>query len=366
MQELKDLSGIPRGAFSHVRDQKGLVALTKLPGAGWALRQLIKYSYEKTARVKLLANAVKVGPEAYPELGSHLNRVCTAFAIAVPELFIMPGTDFRAYTTGADNPTIVITSGLLEALNEEEAVCLLAHQVSHLHCSHMPYLMLCEFLRSFSELLGIASAPLLGLRLAVEEWRRSAELSCDRGAALVAGKADTMLGMISKLAGVTPAFGGVTPAALAEQKSEFAALTEGLSVNRFYRMMMYLEPGHEFAAIRFSELREWSESEQFTDILAGKVPDAGLDENEAPHLWGEFVHADVCPSCGRADFEDEGRIEGLVAGLKTAASGAVNVATHGVGALNKAFEIFSKVVQPEGKVHSSDGTAIKIPVREAD
>src|SRR5258707_3874724 len=108
----------------------------------------------------------------------------------VPELFISQDPLVNAMTLGADKPFMVITTGLVDLMDPEEARFIIGHELGHVLSGHAVYrTMLFHLVRLAAR---IAWMPLgdLGIRAIIwglEEWYRKSELSCNR-AGLLAGQ----------------------------------------------------------------------------------------------------------------------------------------------------------------------------------
>ena len=89
---------------------------------------------------------------------------------------------------GTSKPIVVINSELVRILDEDGRRIVLAHEAAHVHSDHVLYrtaLLILMRLGSSMRLPLLAGLPLLAIQLALLEWFRAAELSCDRAAALV-------------------------------------------------------------------------------------------------------------------------------------------------------------------------------------
>ncbi len=349
-----DFSSMPQGAFAHPDDCRAVAALEKIPGVTWAMKKLAEYSYDRVTRASLLAKYIKAGPGAYPELERITRDIACSLDVSVPELFVRCNPAPSAFTTGISQPMTVISTGMLDLLDEQEMTALIATQVSHAHCGHLPFLAVSDFMRQAAISLGVAATPLLGPRIALEQWRRKAELSCDRGALLVCENLDTILGMLSKLGGgACRQYGGVSPAAMAGQENIFARSTSGIAAGRLYRASMYLDAESFFAPLRVAEISRWAGSPAHAALTNGDYAAAGAAadrEMNSPPLWGEFAaHSATCPACGcLLHAGDESATCGFcewTAGLKSAAGSAVNIAQQGMNALSQAASVFFDALQ---------------------
>jgi hypothetical protein len=137
-------------------------------------------------------------------LGSLLVRCAGKLCLKyLPKMYVDSELGYNAYSFGFDEkPYVVIGEALLDALNEQEVVALLGHELGHIGCGHMLYHTLAEFVLqgvSFSATaLGI---PLLEapLRLALLSWRRESEVSADRASLLVTDSVDAVKSLLRKV-----------------------------------------------------------------------------------------------------------------------------------------------------------------------
>ena len=140
--------------YVHPADSKALAALRAIPGIDTALKQLLKVTGESAIRVTFMASAVKVTPLQCPDLHAKLQVVCTTLGVDMPDLFIQQNPIVNAFTGGVDKPVIVLHSGLLERLDDEETLAVIAHEVGHIHAEHVLYLTAAQLI------LALATIPL--------------------------------------------------------------------------------------------------------------------------------------------------------------------------------------------------------------
>src|SRR5690349_13608572 len=95
----------------------------------------------------------------------------------------------NAMTFGTSRPVVVLNSELVRILPAEGHRVVLAHEAAHVHSGHVLYqtalTILLQLGTSVARLPFLAGLPLMAIQLALLEWYRGAELSCDRAAALV-------------------------------------------------------------------------------------------------------------------------------------------------------------------------------------
>src|SRR5436190_1020570 len=105
-----------------------------------------------------MASAVKVTPKQCPDLHAKLQIACTTLGVAMPDMFIQQNPLVNAFTGGVEKPIIVLHSALIERLNEEETLAVIAHEVGHIHAEHVLYLTAA---RLFEALANFGAARLI-------------------------------------------------------------------------------------------------------------------------------------------------------------------------------------------------------------
>ncbi len=328
------------GAFSHEDDARRVRMLRDVPGVSWAVRQLLRHSYEQSLRLRTMGTTVRVGPGSYGRLHEMLEEVVERLDISRPDCCVRRDPRPLASMTGLEQPMLILTTGLLELLEEEEMQAALAHEVSHIHCRHLPYLLVSDFLRYLSAELGLGAAPFVGARIALEEWRQAALLSCDRGALLVTGRLEVVQSWLRKLGGAGASenrYGAVTAEALAVQAAEYDELRRASTGGRLYRAMLLMNPDALFIPERLAEIDAWAESGAWRAFASGEYPRAEREETAPggePPLWGAFAgaHAQEDTAGSPGPDLDEVVRQGMASvgeGLRTAAGGAALMAQEG-------------------------------------
>jgi Zn-dependent protease with chaperone function len=103
-----------------------------------------------------------------------------------PNLYMTQFPFANAFTIGTDKPIVVLNSELVRILDDDGRRVVLAHEAAHVHSDHVLYrtalVILLRLGLSVVRLPLLAGLPLLAIQLALLEWSRAAELSCDRAA----------------------------------------------------------------------------------------------------------------------------------------------------------------------------------------
>lgn len=257
------------GSWEHPTDRAALGALQKIPGFDLLLRKIIGIFGEKNVRMMFQANAVKVGPQQYPEIHESLLRVCNVLDTDVPPLYIAQGPMANAGAVGVDNPFIVLQSSLVELATPAELEAVIGHEVGHIMSDHALYrtmlFILLNMAATRSPLITTAMRPII---FALLEWSRKAEVSCDRAGLLAGQDVDASLGVLGVLAGgIRGNNHELNLEAFIEQSDEYKD-AEGLGA--YYKFTSMLGQTHPFAVVRVAELRNWIESGDYHRIMAGE------------------------------------------------------------------------------------------------
>lgn len=270
----KKFADLGKHEYVHPSDSKALAALRAIPGIDTALRQLLKVTGESAIRVTFMASAVKVTPKQCPDLHAKLQIACTTLGVDMPDLYIQQNPVVNAFTGGVDNPIIVLHSGLIERLNEEEILAVIAHEVGHIHAEHVLYLTAAQLILAVAT-IPLASLPIAGLikelltatmRGALLAWMRRAELSCDRAALLVTQDPHVIGKTMMKLAGGTLA-SKIDYDLFLDQAREFQKNYDEKKLDKFWADIINAGLSHPFPIWRVSEILQWVESGQYAELM---------------------------------------------------------------------------------------------------
>jgi Zn-dependent protease with chaperone function len=183
------LEGISPRAYQHPADRAATAALQKVPYLDDVVRKLIALGYERALRAAALGASVRLGQDQLPHIWV-LHRQCfNALDLErVPDLYMTQFPLANAATIGIEKPVVLLNSELVRILDEDGRRAVLAHEAAHVHSGHVLYqtaLLILLRVGSSARLPLLAGLPLLAIELALLEWFRGAELSCDRAAALL-------------------------------------------------------------------------------------------------------------------------------------------------------------------------------------
>jgi Zn-dependent protease with chaperone function len=273
------LPDISSRAWEHPADRGALVALRKLKGFDAVLKALSGLVSERAVRLELLGSAIRVDERQFGTIHRLLTEACTVLdAPRIPELYVTANPVPAAVTIGMDKPVIVLNSGLVDLLDEDELTFVVAHELGHALSGHAVYQTLLQRLIRLSAVLTAVPVGGLGIRLimaALMEWSRKAELSADRAGLLATQDPAVAFRTHMKLAS-----GGHLEEL--DQTSFFAQGREydeaGDVRDSVLKMLLIEARSHPFAVVRASELRRWVDSGNYTAVLGGSYPRRGDDE----------------------------------------------------------------------------------------
>ena len=255
-------------AWEHPTDRAALASLRQIPGFDSLLRKFVGTFGETNVKTIFTAAAVRVGPKQYRSIHESLVRVCEVLDTDVPPLYVSQTPIMNAGAYGMDNPFIVLNSRLIEIGAPEEVEVVLGHEVGHIMSEHALYRTLLYLLLTFSSrvspLVGQAALP---ITLALLEWSRKAEISCDRAGLLSSQNLRHAQGMHCVLAGgIRGRRDELNLEAFLEQAEEYRS-AGGLSA--YYRFMSTLGRSHDFPVVRVAELNNWYDSGEYDAIVGG-------------------------------------------------------------------------------------------------
>jgi len=278
----KILTQIAPVSWEHPADRAALQSLRAVPGFDEVLKKIYGFLGERGVRLLFQADAVRVGPTQFPRLYQLYTDVVTTLDWQVrPELFVSQTPFANAGAFGMDKPFIVINSGALSLLDDDEMQSLLGHELGHVMSGHALYHTLLVLLLnvSFSALPFLAGIAILPIQLALLEWFRKSELSCDRAGLLATQDPKASLRMNLKFAG-----GGnmkqMDLNAFLVQAREYEE--NGGAIDRVFKILGVLMRTHPFNTVRAAELQRWVEGGDYDRILRGEYTRRGTEAEQRP------------------------------------------------------------------------------------
>ncbi len=273
------LAGISPRAFQHPADRAATAALQQIPHLDAVVRRLIDLGYERALRQAFLGAAVRLGEGQLPQIWVLQREVYNALDITeVPDLYLTQFPIANAATIGAAHPTVVLNSELVRLLDTAAMRVVLAHEAAHVLADHALYrtaLMILLRLGTAVRLPLLAGLPVMAIRSALLEWSRSAELSCDRAAAVVTRDPLAVCRALMALAA----------GAAADDLSLDAFMAQGLeyrekghAVERLSRLLMDLNVTHPLPVRRTHELLTWVRGGDYDRIIGGDYVRRGQEE----------------------------------------------------------------------------------------
>jgi Zn-dependent protease with chaperone function len=260
-------------AYEHPADRGALVALRAVPGLPAVLRALSGAVGERSERLLLLASAVKVTPRQFSEIYALRNECADTLDVGtVPEIFVIRDPDPVAMTIGMDEPFLVLSTGLIELLDVDGLRFVIGHEMGHVLSGHAVYRTLLLYLTGAS--LNFAWFPigywgLRAIQMALEEWYRKSELSCDRAGLLCGQSAAVALRVHALLAGAVR----TGPDELADFLAQSDEYDGGGDIrDSVLKLGHLLGRSHPLPALRAAELQRWAASDEYTTILGGAYP----------------------------------------------------------------------------------------------
>ncbi|MCZ6858431.1 MAG: M48 family metallopeptidase [Gemmatimonadetes bacterium] len=280
----KILTGIAPVSWEHPADRATLQGLRAVPGFDTAVKRILSFiGGEQGIRLIFQANAVKVGPKQFPKLHSMLTEVQTTLDWEDKvELYVSQTPVANAMAVGFEEPFIVMHSGTMSLLNDDEQRVVLGHELGHVMSGHALYhtILYLIILFGFANLPFLAGIALLPIRLALMEWYRKSELSADRAGLLACQNHEDALRLNMKFAGGGQA-SEMDLDAYMEQAKEYAE--GGGPLDTIYKILNTLDLDHPFSSMRAAELQKWIDEGAYDKIVVdGEYTHRGAEEEERP------------------------------------------------------------------------------------
>ncbi|MDJ0836360.1 MAG: M48 family metallopeptidase [Acidobacteriota bacterium] len=273
------LTAIDGSAYQHPLDKSALEMLRKVPGTNTILRFLIRELSERRLRMYFQQAYVKVTPVHLTPLYDHIEHSAHILDLEmVPQLFVMNDPRPNAFAIGVDDPFVVVTTALLDTLDEAQIRGVIAHELGHIQAGHQLYrtaLYLIVNLAQFlvGNLIPMRDMALKAIYYALLYWNRCSELTGDRAQMLIQRDYESYVACEMKFAGGCNYTNGMLNMdAFLEQAEEAVKMKEEHILNRVYSSMQAAETTHPYPVWRVGHMSEWIYDGNFLDIIHGTYP----------------------------------------------------------------------------------------------
>jgi len=294
------LTDIAPRSWEHPADKAALQALRRIPVFDEVLKKLFGFFGEKPVRLAFQANAVRVSSKQFPRLkGLYEDVLRTLDSPKDYPLFVSQTPIVNAGAWGMDEPFIVLNSGTVALLDDQQLAYIMGHELGHILSDHVLYKTMTALLLQLAQMgfpiVGLAARVVL---VALLEWSRKSELSCDRAGLLSVQDPEVVMRTMLKMAG-----GGEDEET---NLQEFIVQAEEYQVggdvaDQVFKILNLIGATHPFWTLRVSELRAWIEGGDYDRIVRGEYPRRGEPD---PAYQEDLKEAASAYAEGARDFLD--------------------------------------------------------------
>jgi Zn-dependent protease with chaperone function len=303
-EDLKEFPDLSHHAFQHHLDSQAIASLQKVPGLHKVVKFISENSIERVILIEKMSSTVRVNAQQYPSLYKQYVKMAQVLDVKkLPNLYIETTNTINAYAMGIENYSIVLCSGLIDILTEDELNAIIGHELGHVKCEHQLYKTMTYIITNFGNAIISSAIPYIGsllsvgLQLALLEWNRKAEFSCDRAALLATQDVEAIAGALGKLAG----FSQKIPDAMnideiEVQAGDYHELGETSMINKLIKLYSLLQQTHPYPVVRVKEIRHWAKSRDYADILSGRYGKGALPQAVGQKMLASAPRVKICPN----------------------------------------------------------------------
>lgn len=230
--------------------------------------------YIRLVQGQYLGNALQVSNKHFYRIKQIIEDQSKMLEIMEPNVFINQDPYPNAYTLGFKNPyTIVLTSSLIENLNEDELEAVIAHEMGHAKFHHP----------RISSVVNPAGKNIPIFTWLFGFWERSAEISADNISLFITENPRALVTSLFKIS-IGPKFlGQIDEEELLKQSSE-------IKLSMLNKLGELLN-NHPYLTTRISNLISKANIYGFSYYKGGKIYCSNCGKQIS-------VSAKYCPHCG--------------------------------------------------------------------
>ena len=303
--ERKTFNSLYSYEYEHPFDRQSLDRLEKTRGLDLLTQKLLDKGLEKFLLIKHTGDNIKITHDNIPEIYTILEEACKILNVfPVPELYLQLEDKIKSFTSGERRRIIVLSSGAIDLLNEDELLFMIGRELGHIKSNHVLYRMMAESLKVVTQFisdvtLGIGNLLSMPLQIALMHWYRMSEFTADRAGLLTCQDPDIAANSFIKIAGLPLKYHGrVSVDHFKEQAKEFDDIQEG-NFDKVIRFAASYENPQPFTVIRGSQLFKWIEKGEYERLLNRDLPKIVDSNHTCPNCHAVFTPDEYfCRMCG--------------------------------------------------------------------
>lgn len=288
----RHLIGLSPESYEHPFDRAALKALKTIPGFDKVANFILDWSYIKWHLIELQGSNFRVTRDSCPELYKLTREVGHRLDVKdFPKIYTQWGYFINAYTAGYDkNVLLVIYSGAVDLLSEEELSYVIGHEMGHIKSGHSLYHYMASIIGNVASYIPGGQALIAPVYAALKYWDRMSEFTADRAGLLACQNIDVAVNAILKMSGLPMKyFKNMNREAFIQQANDFVNEYSGVA-DQAIKAISIIDESHPWTVMRAAELIKWCESGEYQRIL----------DAVKQHECGNWIPKDsaVCPYCG--------------------------------------------------------------------
>lgn len=264
----KILTGLDHSMYEHPFDQKALTALEGTPGLSIVGKFITKHTVERFYTIQYTGSHLKVTSDNYPSIYEYLQYAAKILDVKqIPELYIQWGYDINAGTVGAENPIIVLNSGLIDLCDDDEIMFAIGHELGHVKSNHMLYHMMAQVINIIIDQIPFGNIAAVPIQYALYYWDRMSEFTADRAGLLCCQNKDAAIRAFMKMSGMPiKQFNNIQYQTFIQQAKDFKQLDyEGM--NKIVKLLSIADESHPWTVMRAAELLNWISSGDYSKFV---------------------------------------------------------------------------------------------------
>lgn len=265
---LTDISPL---AWEHPADTAALAALKRIPGLDQIIKAVLSFTSDRSLRLLFLGSSVRVSSLQFPRVHTLARgaREVLDYRDDI-EVYVTYNPAMNAGAIGVNRPFVTLNSSLVAALDDEELLAVIGHELGHCMSGHILYKTLLWVLVNMSlRMLRIPGVELaiFPIIAALREWDRKSELSADRAGLLTCQNPDVSYRLLMKLAGGDQ-IGQMDINEFFEQAAEYDA--GGDVIDSVHKILNTWSNTHPLPVVRMPQIKQWVDDGSYRRIVDGE------------------------------------------------------------------------------------------------